>query len=166
MIKQALLAVSVILVAGACASTSQMRASPEHPLLTPVPQFLAEQQHLRASFEEGEPRELDDSEWESLDRIQGRFEEILSDVTDIEELSSEEKREVFHLRSRLIALMTASDDDEMICTRQKHAIGTRLSGRSRCTTRSQLERERFSAQELMRYVETQPQNVPSDFDGN
>lgn len=153
-------------VLAACAGTSSMRASPEQPLLTPVPQFLAEQQELRANLEEGQPRELSDSEWQAFDRIQSKFDELLGDISDVEELSRDEKAEVFRLRGRLIALMTSAEGDEVICTRHTHTTGTRLKGKSRCTTRSQLESERFSAQQLMRYVNSLPQGIEEDYFDN
>lgn len=165
MLKSVLAAISIVLLAAACAGTS-MRASPEQPLLTPVPQFLAEQEQLRANLEEGQPRELNETEWGRFNRIQEQFTEILGDVSDTDELSSEEKEEVFRLRGRLITLMTSTEDEELICTRQTHEIGTRLKGKRRCTTRSQLEREEFSAQELMRYIGTVPQGVPEEQGGN
>lgn len=166
MLKQALAILSVALLAAACAGTSSMRASPEQPLLTPVPQFLAEQKQLRADLEEGQPRELSETEWQNFNRIQDQFTEILGDVKDTDELSSEEKEEVFRLRGRLIALMTRVGDDQVICTRQTHEIGTRLKGKKRCTTLAKLQQERISAQELMRYIGSNPQGLPEEHTGN
>ncbi len=156
MLKRLILITFLALALVACASSGSSAPSRVDPLQMPVNEFIAEQQRLRSSLEKGEPRELNRAEWEQVNRIHASFDNILGDVRSVNELSDDEIMRLIRLRSELVAVLAADRPDEVVCLRVRHTTGTRLAGQQRCVTRAQLERERFEADFLMRYIEALP----------
>lgn len=157
------LVITLSLLVAACASSGSSSGAPRvDPLQMPVAEFMAEQQRLRANLEQGEPRELNQAEWDQVNRIHAGFDQILGDVRTVRELSDEDIQRLIRLRGELVAVLAADRPDEIVCLRVRHTTGTRLAGQQRCVTRAQLERERFEADFLMRYIKALPQGFEGE----
>lgn len=141
MSKYQFIAVLSSLLIVACAT--KPRLSPETPLIEPVPDFLAEQEYLRGKLEQDSPRKLTQAEWDQFERIQTRFNTLLGDVDQVEDLTTGERASLYDTRQALVTLLVG--EDELVCTNRRPPTGTRLGGGRHCVKRSRLEQESFSA---------------------
>lgn len=105
------LIITVALLSG-CANTSQQRITPEEPLGVSVEEFRAEMRQLQTNLEAGSPRELQSSEWREFNRIQQGFDQVLSDVNSVAELSTDDRQMVFNLQKELALLLGESSQSE------------------------------------------------------
>ncbi len=132
------------LALAACATNPTPTPSDEpqtsSAIVVSVPEFLAEQQALRASLETGQPRELRRHEWQKFDQIQAGFEQKLSGIDTIDELSVTDRVFVFNLQEELEALLADSRQEGLVCERVRRLGSNRTH--TVCRERSELERDR------------------------
>jgi len=142
-----------------CATTREPErlASPEDPFAMPIDEFIEEQQILRANLEAGNPRSLDEKEWQRLNRIHQNIDQLIGQARTIEEVDLENRYTLFQLRNQLIAMLVGGAADDVVCFRQQ-STGTRLGGGRRCMTRAELEQSRFRTEYLMEFI--RQQNTP------
>lgn len=159
--KSLLLAAVSAVVLTACATTSPRTPSPSDPFAMPIQEFQQETAKLRANLKEGEPRELDEAEWERLEEILAGMDELVGDATEIDQVPMEYRYRLYELRSSMLNLLVGDVEDEVVCFRQQ-TTGTRLKDKRRCYTLAQLEAERFEAETLMRYIDSLPQGMDHD----
>lgn len=161
MMKSVLLAVVSALVLAACATTPQRTPSPSDPFGMPIDEFQQEAAKLRASLKDGEPRDLDEKEWERLDEILASMDDLVGNATEIDQVPMNNRTRLYELRSSMVNLLVGDVEDEVVCFRQQ-TTGTRLKDRQRCYTLAQLEAEKFEAETLMRYIDSLPQGMEHD----
>ncbi len=159
-----LLASLLLALLSACASTghrdSHRTLSPEDPLAMPVPDFVIQQRDMRIALERGVPRQLSDAEWERLNRIHVTFDRILTDVTDINQVSSNDRRLLYHLHAEVRSTVFGEqDDNEIVCARV-YRTGTRHGGQHYCLPRSSWELGRLHARDTMRDIESMARPAP------
>ena len=150
----------VFLLAG-CAMTGQRVAGPEDPFAMPIDEFMQEHAILRASLTQGEPRELEEDEWEKFDDISARLVDLVGDATELEQIEMRDRNQLYELRKQMVDVVVGDVEPTMVCFRQ-HTTGTRLRGNTRCYTLEELERDRFVAGEIMRYIQNIPQGAHPD----
>lgn len=150
----------ILLVAG-CATTTQRVAGPEDPFAMPIDEFMLEHAILRANLTEGEPRELEEGEWEKFDDISDRLIDLVGDATELEQIRMGDRHQLYELRTQMVELVVGDIEPTMVCFRQQ-TTGTRLRGTRRCYTIEDLQRDRFVAQEIMRYIHNIPQGEHPD----
>lgn len=159
------LAISLILLAAACATGPQAPerlASPEDPFAMPIIDFLDEQEILIANLSQGEPRQLDEREWDRLTRIRDNIVELVGEATSIEEIDMETRFTLFQLRTQLVATAIGGNAEDIVCFRNR-ATGTRVGPRRTCMTRAELDQKQFNAQFLMEYINALPQGLNENF---
>jgi len=148
------LGLGLVLFLTACATNNdgpQRLATPEDPLAMPIPEYKREQAMLVSNLHNGVPRELEENEWERLERIQTNILRLLGDAREIEELDLETRYTLFQLRNQLVALVIAGTAQEVVCVRQQ-LTGTRLGNRRRCMTRFEWEQSEYYAEYVEEYV--------------
>jgi hypothetical protein len=155
-----LVILTIILLSG-CAVTGQRVASPEDPFAMPIEEFMHEHAVLRANLMAGEPRQLEEEEWEKFDDISTRLAALVGDATELEQIETRDRHQLYELRMQMVDLVVGDIEPTMVCF-QQHTTGTRLRGTRRCYTLEELERNRFEAQTLMRYIQSQPQGAHPD----
>jgi hypothetical protein len=142
------------LILSACATTGgePLRlATPEDPLAMSIPDYKREQAMLVNNLAQGNPRELDEQEWDRLGRIQNNILELLGDADEIEEIDLETRYTIFQLRQQMVAMVIAGTAMEMVCVRQQ-LTGTRLGQRRRCMTRAEWEQSHYYAEYVEEFV--------------
>jgi len=143
---------AVILAACATNGSEPLRlATPEDPLAMSIPEYKREQSMLVNNLAQGNPRELDDQEWDRLSRIQDTILELLGDAKEIEEIDLETRYTIFQLRQQMVAMVISGTAMEMVCVRQQ-LTGTRLGKRRRCMTRAEWEQSRYYAEYVEEFV--------------
>ncbi len=153
--------VLAVILLSACAVSGPRVASTEDPFAMPIEEFMHEHAILRASLTEGEPRELEEEEWEKFDDISARLVDLVGDATELEQIEMQDRRQLYELRMQMVDLVVGDVEPTMVCF-QQHTTGTRLRGSRRCYTLEELERNRFEAQNLMRYIQSQPGGAHPD----
>ena len=149
-----ILAFGLTLLLAACATNNdgpERLATPEDPVAMSIPDYKREQAMLVSNLHNGVPRELEEKEWERLERIQSNILNLLDDAREIEELDLETRYTLFQLRNQLVALVIAGTAQEVVCVRQQ-LTGTRLGNRRRCMTRFEWEQSRYYAEYVEEYV--------------
>jgi hypothetical protein len=144
-----------------CGVTPQRVASPEDPFAMPIDEFMLEHAILRAHLVEGEPRELDEDEWEKFDDISARLVDLVGEATELEQIDMRDRHQIYELRTQMVNVVVGDVEPAVVCFRQ-HVTGTRLRGNRRCYTLEDLEKDRFIAQEIMRYIQNIPQGEHPD----
>jgi len=148
----ALLGLVMVLSACATSGNEPLRlASPEDPLAMSIRDYKREQSMLVNNLAQGNPRELDEQEWDRLTRIQDNILELLGDAQDIEEIDLETRYTIFQLRQQLVATVISGTAMEMVCVRQQ-LTGTRLGQKRRCMTRAEWEQSHYFAEYVEEYV--------------
>jgi hypothetical protein len=150
----------LLLVAG-CGVTPQRVASPEDPFAMPIDEFMVEHSILRAHLLEGEPRKLDEDEWAKFDDISARLVDLVGEATELEQIEMRDRHRLYELRTQMVNLVVGDVEPAVVCFRQ-HVTGTRLRGNRRCYTLEDLEKDRFIAQEIMRYIQNIPHGAHPD----
>lgn len=107
--------------------------------------FLAD---LRASINQGIPREFNRVENERYDRIDNRLHALLEHHESIDSMSENERRELFNLHEDLQALVIGRDQDQVICRRQQ-TVGTHFQTQ-KCRTRSEWHNEQEQSRQFLR----------------
>ena len=107
--------------------------------------FLAD---LRETIQAGEPREFNNNEMRRYQRIDNRLNALLENYQSIDEMSQDERRELFNLHEDLQALVIGRDEDQVICRRQQ-TVGTHFRNET-CRTRSEWREEQEEGRRLMR----------------
>lgn len=153
--------VMMLFLAAGCATNGQRIASLEDPFAMPIDEFMQEHAILRANLVQGEPRELGEEEWEKFDDISARLVDLIGNATEIEQIAMNDRHQLFELRSQMVDLVVGDVEPTLVCFNQ-YTTGTRLRGTRRCYTLEELERNRFDAQELMRYIQNIPQGRHPD----
>ncbi len=153
-IRTPVIAIGLALILAACATNStapQRLATPEDPLAMSIPEYKREQVRLVDNLSQGIPRELDEQEWDRLNRIQDNILELLGDAREIEEIDMETRYTLFQLRQQLVATVIAGTALEVVCVRQQ-LTGTRLGQRRRCMTRAEWEQSEYYAEYVEEFV--------------
>ncbi len=151
---------TIILLAG-CAVQGPRVANPEDPFAMPIEEFMHEHAILRANLTQGEPRELEDEEWERFDDISARFLDLVGDATELEQIDMHDRRQLYELRMQMVDVVVGDVEPTVVCFR-RNTTGTRLRGTRRCHTLDELRRDRFVAQEIMRYIQNIPHGAHPD----
>jgi hypothetical protein len=102
---------------------------------------------LREDLEQGEPRQLNASEWQEFDRIEGRFQRLLGDVEAIDDLRDRDRLRIFNLQEELDTLLVGREEEQVICERRR-STGSRIP-RQNCRTLSQIRQEQARAQQFV-----------------
>jgi hypothetical protein len=122
----------------------------------PISEFLDEQEILMANLSQGEPRQLDEREWDRLNRIRDTIVELVGEANTIEEIDMETRFTLFQLRTQLVATAVGGNADDVVCFKNR-TTGTRVGPRRTCMTRAELDQKQFNAQFVMEYINAQPQ---------
>ncbi|MDZ7791473.1 MAG: hypothetical protein U5L08_13450 [Xanthomonadales bacterium] len=136
------LQLAVVLFAGVFAASSAVARD-----VVPVDEFLEALDTVESNLREGKPRQLKKSEWKEFEEIQEDFQELLSDVENIDALSSKEQIEVFNLQEELDTLLVGREREQVVCQEVKRT-GSRIP-RRRCVTVGQREAIRVEAQQIL-----------------
>jgi len=164
MIQKVLLSICLISLIAACATTSRepaRLASPEDPFAMPISDFLDEQEILISNLAQGTPRQLDEREWDRLNRIRDNIINLIDDAESIDEIDMETRYTLFQLRTQLVATAIGGNADDIVCFRNR-STGTRVGPRRTCMTRAELDQKEFNARFVMEYINAQPQGLDAN----
>lgn len=161
MLNRVFLVITLILLTTACATgpaVPERLASPEDPFAMPIIDFLDEQRVLLSNLSQGYPRQLDEREWDRLNRISDNIVELVGEARTIEEIDMETRYTLFQLRTQLVATAVGGNADDIVCFKNR-TTGTRVGPRRTCMTRAELDQKQFNAQFVMEYINAQPQGL-------
>lgn len=140
----ALLLVGALGFSAALASTKQEQEQEQQS----TESILNSITELRESLEDGDPRTLSRQEWREFNRIDSRFQALLTGVDDVHALHHDRKIEIFNLQEQLGELLVeGSLDNRIVCTRTART-GSRIPRRD-CATQGELNREKQQTRELL-----------------
>jgi len=128
----------------------------------PINDFLDEQEILVSNLSQGEPRQLDEREWDRLIRIRDNIVELVGEANSIEEIDMETRYTLFQLRTQLVATAIGGNADDIVCFKNR-TTGTRVGPRRTCMTRAELDQKQFNAEFVMEYSNSQPQGLKENF---
>lgn len=131
---------AVLLLAG------NVRAE-EGPTIT-APEYLEYLALVREDLEDGEPRQLSESEQQAFDEAHGNIRSLLAGKDSISELRGQQMVALFNSQERINAILTGSEAEELVCRRERET-GTHIR-ETRCATASQRREAQEAGQELMR----------------
>ncbi len=124
-----------------------VQASAQERPIVPADEFLSAFADLRADLEDGMPRELSNREWREFNRIEQRFEFLLSNVDDATQLPSRQQLEIYNLQNELDGMIMGGIRDQRVCTEQR-SVGSRIARRN-CRTVAEIEEERIRARDWL-----------------
>jgi hypothetical protein len=127
----------------------------------PISDFLEEQEILMSNLAQGTPRQLDEREWDRLNRIRDNIVDLVGDAESIGEIDMETRFTLFQLRTQLVATAIGGNADDIVCFRNR-TTGTRVGPRRTCMTRAELDQAEFNAQFVMEYITAQPQGLDAN----
>jgi len=162
-----------ILMLSSCASTSPSRsqsaAAPpsqssvnlsQARVVTPQ-YFLDYINEMRVAVENGKPRQLDAKEMQRVNRIVGDLRETLTGIESIQDLSSDDKNEVFNATQELWATIHEAQHQQVVCE-EAARTGSRIRSTD-CRTVRQLSNDRNQYREFMRESIYAQQVPPGEF---
>ncbi len=136
------LRLAAVLFAGVFAASSAVARD-----VVPVDEFLQALDEVESKLREGKPRQLKKREWQEFENIQDEFEELLSEVENIDDLPSRKQVEVFNLQEELDTLLVGREREQVVCSERKQ-LGSRIPRRD-CVTVGQREAMRDEAQQIL-----------------
>jgi len=164
-------ALTFILMLAACASTptssSPSTAAPssqssvnlsEARVVSPE-YFLNYINEMRVAVENGKPRQLDAKEIQRVNRIVGELRETLTGIESIQDLSSNDKNQVFNATQELWATIHEAQHQQVVCE-EAVRTGSRIRSTD-CRTARQLSNDRDQYREFMRSSIYAPQTPPA-----
>ena len=122
--------------------------------------FHVQQQKIKADFEEGKKySEISAKDREQVELALGRIAQTMATVSAIDELTAEQKVQVFNDQELVNTTLTkASQDSRLICRRET-PVGTRRS-QHQCSTVGERRRQSEDAREMMN--RTMPRYIKSE----
>jgi hypothetical protein len=153
------IALTIVFLLSACASSGTSNRSSANPDLEPVPfspeprmvevdEYLEFLDDLAMAVGEGVPRELSMREREQFRDTDSQLRSMLERVSNINELSEEGQLQVFNLHQELQGIVIGDPENYLICSRQS-TVGTHFK-RVSCMPAGDFRRQQERHREALR----------------
>lgn len=124
--------------------------------------YLAWQSEIESELADGNPRELDEEEWQKFRDLRAQSHEILGEHESMAALSEDERMAIFNLHEELTALVVEDEGPPPVVCRWEHRVGSHLRQRV-CTQRApagSADAQRTYLEETMRRIDRSVNDLP------
>lgn len=149
--KVALVPLTLALLVG-CSGAPTQRASDVEPLkMDNVGVFLEYQESLRDGYQDGSLGSLNEREQRLFEDSQRTIERLLGDVDSVDELSANQKVELYNAQEAINAIIRGNAENRQICRRQVQTLGSNIR-KTECYTARQRDEMLRQAQRGLDWV--------------
>lgn len=149
-----LLAAALLTACASTQDTDRTLARAEANKIESIEQFLEYQRELRKSYEDGTRGPLSNEAMQLLVSSHQTLERILGGVESVEELTPDQRVEVYNAQSAIGSIVLGNIKDRPVCRRGVAKTGSNLR-RTECYTASERERMRRQAERDKDYIRRQ-----------